>query len=87
MTIDTIYLLLFMLIIGIGSAVAYTYYLKEKKEQLDTIKRGFCPICHTNTIEVSDERSTGCGPKIISFTCTSCGYENSFSIDSHNCEF
>jgi RNase P subunit RPR2 len=71
-----------MLIILIGSVATYIYYLKEKKEQLDSIRRGYCPSCHQNSIEISDERGAGCGPKIISFVCLSCGYENSFSIDS-----
>ena len=71
-----------MLIIFGASVFGYGYYLKEKKEQLDAIKRGFCPSCHQNTIEVSDERRAGCGPKIISFTCLSCGYENAFSVES-----
>jgi RNase P subunit RPR2 len=70
-----------MLIILAGSVIAYNYYLKEKKEHLDAIHRGFCPICHQNSIEISDQRGGGCGPKIISYTCLNCGYENSFSID------
>jgi len=70
-----------MVIIFAASVFGYGYYLKEKKEQLDAIKRGFCPSCHQNTIERSDERSAGCGPKIISFTCSNCGYENAFSVE------
>lgn len=84
-TIDTLYLLLFMLIILIGSVLGYIYYLKEKKEQLDTIKRGFCPLCHQKSIIITDERSAGCGPKIVSFKCTGCDYENAFSIENGSC--
>jgi RNase P subunit RPR2 len=68
-----------------GSVVGYAYYLKEKKEQLDSIKRGFCPQCHQKSIEISDERGGGCGPKLISFECKECGYQNSFSVENGSC--
>jgi len=70
-----------MFIILLGSVSVYAYYLKEKKEQLDAIKRGFCPKCHQKSIEIIDQRSVGCsGPKILSFECLECGYINSFSV-------
>lgn len=79
------YLLAFMLIILIGSILTYVYYLKEKKEQLDSIKRGFCPKCKQKTIELSDQRSGGCsGPKILSFECLECGYVNSFAVENNS---
>jgi RNase P subunit RPR2 len=72
-----------MLLILAGSVLVYVYYLKEKKEQLASISRGFCPKCHQKTIELIDERSAGCsGPKLLSFECTECGYHNSFSVDN-----
>ncbi len=74
-----------MLIILIGSVLGYIYYLKEKKDHLDAIKRGFCPRCHQKSIEISDQRSAGCGPKIVSFKCSNCGYENSFSVENGGC--
>ena len=78
-----IYLLAFMLIILAGSVFVYVYYLKEKKEQLDAIRRGFCPQCKHNSIELTDQRSSGCsGPKILSFECLECGYINSFAVDN-----
>lgn len=78
---DTVYLILFLLIILGGSVAGYAYYLKEKKEQLDTIRRGFCPSCKQNTIELTDKRSGGCsGSQILTFECTSCGYTNTFSV-------
>jgi len=81
---DMLYLLLFLLIILAGSVFTYTYYLKEKKEQLDSIKRGFCPRCHQKSMELTDQRSGGCsGPKIVTFECTECGYTNSFSIENN----
>ena len=82
-----IYLLIFMLIILIGSVVVYTYYLKEKKDELDSIKRGFCPSCHhQSSIEIIDERSTGCGsPKMVTFECSTCGYTNVFNISGGSC--
>ena len=73
-----------MLIVLIGSITVYIYYLKEKKEQLDVINRGFCPKCKQNSIELVDQRSGGCsGPKIVTFECTACGYHNSFSVEEH----
>ena len=78
-----IYLLAFMLIILIGSVLVYIYYLKEKKEQLDSIRRGFCPQCKQNSIELTDQRSGGCsGPQMLSFECPECGYINSFAVDN-----
>ena len=72
-----------MLILLVGSVLVYIYYLKEKKEQLDAIKRGFCPKCHQKSIELTDQRSGGCsGPKLLSFTCLECGYANSFAVEN-----
>jgi RNase P subunit RPR2 len=80
-----IYLLAFLLIILIGSIVVYIYYLKEKKEQLNIIRRGFCPQCKQDNIELTDQRSGGCsGPQLISFECPDCNYQNSFSIQDPN---
>lgn len=78
-----IYLLAFMIIVLVGSVLVYIYYLKEKKEQLDAIKRGFCPQCKQNSIELTDQRSGGCsGPQMLSFECTECDYINSFAVDN-----
>ena len=75
------YLLAFMLILLVGSVLVYVYYLKEKKEQLDSIKRGFCPKCKQDSMELTDKRSGGCsGPQMLSFECLSCGYSNSFAV-------
>ncbi len=72
-----------MFIILIGSVTVYTYYLKEKKVELDSIKRGFCPKCHQRSVELTDQRSGGCsGPKILSFECLECGYTNSFAVEN-----
>jgi RNase P subunit RPR2 len=70
------------LIVLIGSVTVYIYYLKEKKVELDSIRRGFCPRCKHNSIELIDQRSGGCsGPKILTFECSECGYHNSFSVE------
>jgi len=77
------YLLAFMLILLTGSVLVYVYYLKEKKEQLDCIKRGFCPHCKQDHIELIDQRSSGCsGPTMMSFKCPHCGYTNNFSVQN-----
>jgi len=76
------YLLAFLLIILSGSVLVYVYYLKEKKSELDSINRGFCPRCHHDTIALVDQRSGGCGgPKLLSYECPECGYYNSFAVD------
>lgn len=80
-----IYLLAFMLILFVGSIIVYIYYLKEKKEQLDSIKRGFCPKCKQASIELTDQRSGGCsGPQMMIFECLECGYINSFAVQNPN---
>jgi len=81
-----IYLLLFLLIVLAGSVTVYVYYLKEKKAELDAVRRGVCPKCRQNTIFVSDARSHGCsGTKTVHIVCEACGYENSFTIRSGRC--
>jgi len=80
-----IYLLAFLIIVLFGIVIVYIYYLKEKNEQLNSIKRGFCPKCKKDTIELTDNRSGGCGsPRLVSFECCECGYANSFSIEGGN---
>jgi len=76
-----IYLLLFLLIVGFAAVVGYAYYLREKNDQLKAIYSGICPICGKKSVIVSDRRGGGCGPKLISYRCTECGYQNSFSIE------
>ncbi len=82
-----IYLLAFLFIVLFGSVLVYIYYLKEKKTELDSIKRGFCPRCHNNSIFLADQRSGGCsGPKLLSYECPECGYYNSFAVENDgNC--
>ena len=82
-TID-IFTILLILFILISSIVGYTYYLKEKNQELSKIEQGFCPKCKHNTIELVDIRGSGCSPKIMTYVCSSCGYENSFTKPS-NC--
>jgi len=77
-----IYLLLFLVIVLLGSISVYVYYLKEKNEHLRAIESGICPKCKKTSIVLNDRRGGSCGPKQVSFYCTECGYENSFSIDS-----
>jgi len=69
------------LIVGVGIISATIYYLKEKNEHLKSIQSGICPSCKQKSIVISDQRGGGCGPKLVTFYCTNCGYENSFSIN------
>jgi len=80
-----IYIIIFMLLIFIGSIVSYVYYLKDKNTQLNSIASGICPSCNDSSIEMVDQRGTGCGPKLVTFRCSNCGYENSFSINAGSC--
>jgi len=79
MDIYTIILLIFILI---ASILGYAYYLKDKNSELDKIEQGFCPKCKHKTIELVDVRGTGCSPKVVTYFCNSCGYENSFTKSS-----
>jgi len=74
------YLIAFLVIVGTGSVIGYAYYLKEKHEHLRAIESGICPKCGQKSIELTDQRGTGCGSKMVSFSCTACGYANSFNV-------
>ena len=77
------YLLFFLLITIIGLVVSYIYFMKEKKAQLQAINQGICPKCHQQSMELIDQRSTGCsGPKLMTFECKNCQYVNTFHIDN-----
>jgi len=56
-----------MLIVLIGSVLVFVYYLKEKKEQLEHIKKGVCPQCKKLGIELSDQRLGGCSTPTLLF--------------------
>jgi len=75
-----IYLVAFLLIVGIGSVTGYAYYLKEKSQHLRAVETGICPKCGQKSIQLTDQRHTGCGSKMISFQCQACGYENTFNV-------
>lgn len=77
------YLLFFLLIIIVGLVVSYIYFMKDKSDQLRAIQEGICPKCHQESMELVDQRSTGCsGPKMITFECNSCNYVSTFHIDA-----
>jgi len=75
-----IYLILFLVIVGVGSVAVYALYLKEKHEHLRAIESGICPKCRQKSIVLTDQRGTGCGSKMVSFRCEACGYENTFNV-------
>jgi len=75
------YLLFFLLIVSIGIVISYIYFMKEKKDNLMAIEQGICPKCHKPTVEIIDQRSTGCsGPKMITFECKECKYHSVYHI-------
>jgi len=76
------YLLFFLLIVSIGLIVSYIYFMKEKKENLLAIQEGICPKCKEKSMELIDQRSTGCsGPKMLTFECQSCKYVGTFHVE------
>jgi len=81
------YLLFFLFIVIIGLIISYIYFMREKKRNLQTIQQGICPKCHQQSMELIDQRSTGCGgPKMLTFECKNCEYINTFHIESNgNC--
>jgi len=80
------YLLFFLLIVSVGIVVSYIYFMKEKKANLMAIEQGICPKCQKPTIEIIDQRSTGCsGPKMITFECKECKYHSVFHISNSGC--
>jgi len=76
-----IFLLLFLLIVGIGIVVTYIYYFRERDTHLKAINTGICPKCKKKSIYISDTRGGGCGPKLVTFKCRECGYEDNFTIE------
>jgi len=80
------YLLFFLLIVIIGLVVSYIYFMKEKKANLLAIERGICPKCEQESMELIDQRSTGCsGPKMLTFECQNCKYVGTFHVNSGGC--
>lgn len=80
------YLLFFLLIVAMGLVLSYLYFMREKKENLETIQKGICPKCHKEGMELIDQRSTGCsGPKMLTFECHYCDYVNTFNINGGSC--
>jgi predicted RNA-binding Zn-ribbon protein involved in translation (DUF1610 family) len=78
----TVFLVIFILV---ATVVGYGFYLREKNQELSKIEDGFCPKCKHKSIELIDVRGTGCSPKIITFRCNNCGYENSFTKPNSGC--
>ena len=80
------YLLFFLLIVSFGLVISYTYFMREKKENLQAIQNGICPKCHKETMELIDQRSNGCsGPKMLTFECGSCEYVGTFHVNAGRC--
>jgi len=80
------YLLFFLLIVSIGLIVSYIYFMKEKKANLLAIQQGICPKCKEKSMELIDQRTTGCGgPKMLTFECQSCKYVGIFHVDGGGC--
>jgi len=64
------YLLFFLVLISMAIIISYIYFMKEKKKNLAIVEQGICPKCHEESIELVDQRSTGCsGPKMLTYSC------------------
>jgi RNase P subunit RPR2 len=60
--------------------------MKEKKTNLRAIEQGICPKCEQPSMELVDQRSTGCsGPKMLTFECKNCDYIGTFHVQGGNC--
>jgi hypothetical protein len=80
------YLLFFLLLVIIGLIISYIYFMREKKANLLAIEQGICPKCEQQTMELIDQRSTGCsGPKMLTFECKNCKYIGTFHVNSGSC--
>jgi len=80
------YLLFFLLIVIVGLIVSYIYFMKEKKTNLLAIEQGICPKCEQLSMELIDQRSTGCsGPKMLTFECQNCKYVGTFHLNGGSC--
>jgi RNase P subunit RPR2 len=81
-----IFLLLFLLIIIVGTIISYIYFMREKKAQLLAIEQGICPKCHQPTMDIVDQRGGGCsGTKMVTFECKNCKYSSVFNIGGGSC--
>jgi len=66
-----------------GLLWAYASYISEKGDRLKVIESGKCPKCKQESMELADQRGGGCsGTKLVIYECTSCGYSDSFNVDS-----
>lgn len=80
------YLLFFLLITASGTILSYLYYMREKKANLKAIQEGICPKCNSESIELVDQRSSGCsGPKMLTFECKNCDYVGTFQVNGGSC--
>jgi len=77
--------MILLLFIIVGVIVSYGLYLKERQIDYSKIEQGFCPKCKHKTIELIDIRGGGCSPKTLTFKCTTCGYEDSFTKPNSGC--
>lgn len=70
----------------VGTVIGYIYFMREKKSHLQKVLNGVCPKCHEESIELVDQRSTGCSnPTMLTFKCNSCDYINTFNISNESC--
>jgi len=80
------YLLIFLLLIGVGVVASYILFIKEKRDELELIKNRVCPKCKREAVELIDQRGGGCGgAKMVTFECRGCGYSAVFNIDERGC--
>jgi predicted nucleic-acid-binding Zn-ribbon protein len=65
--------------------LGYGLYLKEKDRDYRAVEEGFCPKCGLKSVELVDIRGSGCSPKILTFRCSNCGYEDVFTQKGGGC--
>ena len=73
-----------IIFILVATIIGYYFYLREKNQEYEKAQEGYCPKCKQKSMELVDIRGSGCSPKIVTYRCYNCGYENSFTQAS-NC--
>jgi predicted nucleic-acid-binding Zn-ribbon protein len=69
----------------VGVVLGYGFYLREKDVNYMKVEQGICPKCKTESVELVDMRGSGCSPKILTFRCSRCGYEDIFTQKNSGC--
>jgi hypothetical protein len=77
------YLLIFLLLIITATIISFTLFAREKREKLRLIEERICPNCHSQSMELIDQRGGGCSSaKMVTFECRECKYSIVYNLNS-----